>query len=308
MPPVVFALPGNESMAERLRAALDAESGSLATRNFSDGETYLRFATDPKDRNVVFVCTLDRPDDKALRLLFAADAARDLGASSVGLVAPYLSYMRQDRRFKPGEAITSRTFARLLSTHLDWLVTADPHLHRYTKLGEVYPIPARVVRSTPLLSEWISANVNRPFLLGPDMESKQWVSEVEGLIGAPYQVLRKTRYGDRTVEIAVPDASVVAGHTPVLVDDIVSSGRTMTVVADQLRELGLERPVLVAVHALFSEETYRGLKERAAAVVSANSVVHPSNAIDLSAVLANAVAEAMSGGFSVTSNKEENHK
>ncbi len=82
----------------------------------------------------------------------------------------------------------------------------------------------------------------------------------------------------------------------------------MTVVADQLRELGLERPVLVAVHALFSEETYRGLKERAAAVVSANSVVHPSNAIDLSAVLANAVAEAMSGGFSVTSNKEENHK
>lgn len=308
MPPVVFALPGNESMAERLRAALDAESGSLATRNFSDGETYLRFATDPKDRNVVFVCTLDRPDDKALRLLFAADAARDLGASSVGLVAPYLSYMRQDRRFKPGEAITSRTFARLLSTHLDWLVTADPHLHRYTKLGEVYPIPARVVRSTPLLSEWISANVNRPFLLGPDMESKQWVSEVEGLIGAPYQVLGKTRYGDRTVEIAVPDASVVAGHTPVLVDDIVSSGRTMTVVADQLRELGLERPVLVAVHALFSEETYRGLKERAAAVVSANSVVHPSNAIDLSAVLANAVAEAMSGGFSVTSNKEENHK
>lgn len=161
----------------------------------------------------------------------------------MGLVAPYLSYMRQDRRFKPGEAITSRTFARLLSTHLDWLVTAGLTLHRYTKLGEVYPIPARVVRSTPLLSEWISANVNRPFLLGPDMESKQWVSEVEGLIGAPYQVLRKTRrYGDRTHEIAVPDASVVAGHTPVLaVDDIVSSGRTMTVVADQLRELGLER-------------------------------------------------------------------
>jgi len=78
--------------------------------------------------------------------------------------------------------------------------------------------------------------------------------------------------------------------------------------SDQLRERGLERPILVAVHALFSEETYRNLREKAAAVVSANPVVHPSNAINLSAALADTVSEAMSGGISVTSNKEENLK
>ena len=304
--PLVVALPGNESMGERLRAALGAESGSLETRNFPDGETYLRFATDPRDRDVVLVCTLDRPDDKSLRLLFAADAARDLGASSVGLVASYLAYMRQDRRFQPGEAITSGTFARMVSSHVDWLVTVDPHLHRYASLDEVYSIQARAVRSAPLLSEWIKANVNRPFLLGPDVESEQWVSEVAGAIRAPYQVLQKTRYGDRNVEVAVPDLGMFAGHTPVLVDDIVSSGRTMTVTTDRLREQGLGRPVLVAVHALFLEATYRELQERAAAVVSADSVIHPSNAIDLSAILADAVAESMVGGFPITSNKEAN--
>lgn len=304
--PLVFALPGNESTAERLRAALGAESGSLETRNFPDSETYLRFATDPRDRDVVLVCTLDRPDDKSLRLLFAADAARDLGASSVGLVAPYLAYMRQDRRFQPGEAITSLTFARLLSSHVDWLVTVDPHLHRYASLDELYSIPARAVRSAPLLSDWIRANVKRPFLLGPDVESEQWVSEVAGVIGAPWQVLRKTRYGDRNVEVAVPDLGMFAGHTPVLVDDIVSSGRTMTVTADQLREQDLERPVLVAVHALFLEETYGGLKERAVAVVSADSVIHPSNAIDLSTILADAVAEMVGDGSPPTSKKEAN--
>jgi ribose-phosphate pyrophosphokinase len=304
--PLVFALPGNESMAELIRCALDGARGELETRNFPDGETYLRFVTDPKDRDVVLVCTLDRPDGKSLRLLFAADAARDLGASSVGIVAPYLAYMRQDRRFRPGEAITSRTFARMVSSHIDWLVTVDPHLHRYTSLDEVYPIPTRAVRSAPLLSEWIRAHVNRPFLLGPDVESEQWVSQVAGAIGAPYQVLRKTRYGDRNVAVAMPDLGMFAGHTPVLVDDIVSSGRTMSVTADRLREQGLERPVLVAVHALYSEETYRQLKKRAAAVVSANSVVHPSNAIDLSAMLADAVNEIMGDRFPTTSNKEAN--
>jgi ribose-phosphate pyrophosphokinase len=255
---------------------------------------------------VVLVCTLDRPDGKSLPLLFAADAARDLGAASVGLVAPYLAYMRQDRRFEPGEAITSGTYARMVSSHADWLVTVDPHLHRYASLDEVYSIPTRAVRSAPLLSEWIRANVDRPFLLGPDVESEQWVSEVAGLIGAPWQVLRKTRYGDRKVEVAVPDLGMFAGHTPVLVDDIVSSGRTMTVTADQLREQGLERPVLVAVHALFPEDVYRGLKARAAALVSANSVVHPSNAIDLSTILADAVAEMVGDGSPPTSKKEAN--
>jgi ribose-phosphate pyrophosphokinase len=304
--PIVFALPGNESMAGRLGDALGWEIGVLETRNFPDGETYLRFATDPRDRAVALVCTLDRPDDKSLRLLFAADAARDLGASNVGLVAPYLAYMRQDHRFQPGEAVTSLTFARMVSSRIDWLVTVDPHLHRYASLGEVYDIPARAVRSAPLLSEWIGANVSRPFLLGPDVESEQWVSEVAGAIGAPWQVLRKTRYGDRNVEVAVPDLAIFAGHTPVIVDDIVSSGRTMAVTADKMREQGLEPPVLVAVHALFSDETYRSLKGRAAAVVSANSVVHPSNAIDLSAILADAVAEAMGGALSINSNKEAN--
>jgi ribose-phosphate pyrophosphokinase len=51
---------------------------------------------------VIFLCTLDRPDEKILTLLFAAAIARELGAARIGLLAPYLAYMRQDRWFKRG--------------------------------------------------------------------------------------------------------------------------------------------------------------------------------------------------------------
>src|SRR3546814_2878173 len=80
------------------------------------------------------VCTLARPDDQFLQLLFAARLLRESGARSVQLVAPYLAYMRQDRRFHDGEALTSRQFAQLLSAEFDGLVTVDPHLHRYGNL------------------------------------------------------------------------------------------------------------------------------------------------------------------------------
>lgn len=292
--PILYALPGNEVVAALLCARLDAEEGLLETRQFPDGESYVRFATDPRGRDVVLVCTLARPDEKFLRLAFAAGAAKDLGASTVGLVAPYLCYLRQDTRFRPGEAITSATFAQLLSSQIDWLVTADPHLHRYSSLEEVYSVPARSVHAASLVSRWIGGNVENPLLIGPDIESEQWVSEVAGSIDAPYHVLDKTRHGDRDVEIDLPDLRDSGrGRTAVLVDDIVSSARTMTVTARLLAAQGLPRPIAIAVHGLFADGAWVELSLHAARVVTTNSVPHPSNGIDISGVLADAVCERL---------------
>lgn len=289
--PLIFALPGNEAMAARLCESFGCEKGILETRQFPDGESYVRYASDPAGRKVVLACTLDRPDDKFLRLAFAAAAARELGAKEVGLVAPYLAYMRQDRRFAPGEAVTSMTFAAMLSSAVDWLVTVDPHLHRYGSLGQIYSIPARVLHSAPLLAEWIGKNVTDPLLIGPDIESEQWVAEVAASVGAPYRVLRKTRHGDRSVDIEVPDLEPYSGRTPVLVDDIVSSARTMIETAGHLARQGMRPPVCVAVHGLLSKAAFRELSAKASAVVTTNSVPHPSNAIDLAPVIAAGVRE-----------------
>ena len=286
---LVIAMPGNERFASEIAAALGTETGQIETRHFPDGESYVRFRSDVRDRELVMVATLDRPDCKYLPLHFAAAAARELGASRVGLVAPYLAYMRQDRRFHEGEAVTSRTFARLLSSAFDWLVTVDPHLHRTGSLSEIYSIPAKAVHAAPLISDWIKANVVRPVIVGPDAESEQWVSNVAARTGAPYRVLSKERHGDRDVEISVPDLDDVRDRTPVLVDDIVSSGRTMIEAVRQLRARGLPAPVCVAVHALFADASYRALQDLGATVVSTDTVAHPSNTIESAGVVAECV-------------------
>jgi ribose-phosphate pyrophosphokinase len=225
-----------------------------------------------------------------LPLLFAAATARELGASKVGLIAPYLAYMRQDRRFKPGEAVTSREVAQLLSDGFDWLITVDPHLHRYSSLAEIYSIPTRVVHAAPLIAKWIEANVTDPLIIGPDSESEQWVAAVARDAGAPYSVLDKVRQGDRDVEIKLKDMKQWMGRTPVLVDDIISTGRTMIEAVRLLTSQGWTPPVCVAVHGLFADNADLALARAGARVVTSNSVSHATNAIDISEALVQSMA------------------
>ena len=221
---IPFGLIGADALAREL----GAEAARGEVRRFPDGEWYVRIDSPVVGRDVAVVCPLDQPDEKFLAASLAAGTARDLGASRVGIVAPYLAYMRQDCRFRRGEGVTSAYFARLISSTFDWLVTVDPHLHRRASLGEIYSIPTRVAHAAPLLAAWINGNVEKPLLVGPDGESEQWVSAVAEGAGAPYVVLEKTRRGDRDVEIALPSVGRYAGRTPVLVDDIVSTATTMS--------------------------------------------------------------------------------
>lgn len=289
---LILPLPGNVIFARQLADAGGWELGAIETRRFPDGETYVRILSDVADKQVDLVGTLARPDDGFLRLVFGADAARALGAREVTLIAPYLSYMRQDRRFQLGEAITSKTFARLLSSTFDRLVTVDPHLHRYPALSELYTIPAQTLHAAPLLADWIAAEVGMPFIIGPDEESEQWVSEIARRIGAPYAVLRKIRHGDRNVDVELPDLSQWKSHCPVLVDDIASSGHTLIEAARKLPLQGLQRPVCAVVHGVFAEDSYERLKALAERIVSSDSIPHESNAIRLAPLVAAAIASA----------------
>lgn len=291
MTALMVPLPGNDKLAGDLARRVGSDVATLVTRKFPDGETYLRYETPVAGRSVGLVCTLDRPDDKLLPLLFAAAAARDLKAAKVGLIAPYLAYMRQDRRFQPGEAITSNAFAKLVSGGIDWLLTVDPHLHRHSSLAAIYSVPAEVVHAAPLISGWIRSFVERPLLIGPDAESEQWVAAVAEAAGAPHLVLHKVRHGDREVEVSVPDVARWRSHTPVIVDDIVSTAQTMIETVGHLQRAQMPPPVCIAVHGIFAGTACDDLLAAGAAkVVTTNTVAHRTNAIDVVPLLADGLA------------------
>lgn len=291
MAPILLPMPGAEALAAAIAAALPgATLAELALRRFPDGEHHLRVGGEVAGADVRVVARLDHPDATILPLLFAADVLRDLGVRRVGLVAPYLPYMRQDRRFAPGEAVTSASFARLISRAFDSLVTVDPHLHRRRSLDEIFFIPTAIAHAAAPIGAWIAANIERPLVVGPDEEAGQWAREAARQAGAPCVILSKTRSGDRQVALTAPDLAAHAGRTPVIVDDIVSSGGTVGEAAGLLAAAGLGKPVVLAVHALIGEADMARLAPRIARLVSTDSVTHPSNAIPVAGLLAEALA------------------
>ena len=292
MKPLVVAMPGNEPFADALAAAAGMDRVPATVRRFPDGESYVRADPLVQGRRVSIACTLDRPDDKLVPLLLLAAAVREAGALSVGLVAPYLAYMRQDQRFHPGETISARHVAAWISRHFDWLTTVDPHLHRIAELSQIYGIATRVVHAGHSVAAWVRSKVRNPLLIGPDEESAQWVGDVASQANAPFVVLRKVRRGDREVEVSVPDVEHWRSHTPVLVDDIVSTARTMIAAVDHLRRAGMAPPVCVAVHAVFAQRAFEDLREAGAGdIVSCDTVAHPTNQISIVPAVAVAVRD-----------------
>lgn len=293
MKTICFALPNNEKLAKQLAARMNAEIGEAVIRHFPDGETYVRIISDVKDKRVVMVCTLHKPDDQLLPLYFFSQTAKSLGAKCTCLVAPYLAYMRQDKVFNPGEGITSEYFGRFISQFADSIVTVEPHLHRRASLSEIYAVPNAIVHAAPVLSQWIKDNIDHPLLVGPDSESEQWVKEVAAQAHAPFIILEKVRHGDRSVEISIPHTDQFQDHTPVLVDDIISTAKTMIETVNHLKRASMRPPVCIGVHAVFADNAYEDLlKAGAAQVVTCNTIHHESNKIDLTALLASSVENA----------------
>lgn len=286
---VLLPFPPQRTLAEAMAPLLDARVGRLDWRHFPDGESLVTIDENLDGVDVALVASLRDPDELALPLRFAAATAREFRARSVGLVAPYLAYMRQDKRFKPGEALSAPLFARFLEESFDWLVTADPHLHRNPELSKLYHIPVRRVATAPLIADWIRDNLPGGVLIGPDSESEQWVSTIAQRAGIPYQVLTKIRRGDRDVEVSLPSIDTAWSRIPVIVDDIVSSGRTLIETIGHLKRLDLPPAVCIVIHPVFAQDAYAQLLAAGVdRVVSTDSIPHPSNAISIAGLLAKA--------------------
>ena len=286
--PIIFSLFGHDSLTYKIQKKCHYKMGTLAIHQFPDEETVVRLNSEVRDRIVFFVANLLNPNSKILPLIYAAETARSLGAEQVILIAPYLTYMREDKAFEVGEGIASQFFAKLISSYFDQLVTIDPHLHRWHTLSAIYGIPTHSLHSTNIIATWIKSHIPNPILIGPDAESEQWVGTISENSLTPFTILEKTQLNETQIETSIPGIEQFVNYTPVLIDDIISTGMTMLETVKYLQLLEMHPPVCIGIHAVFAGKAYEALLDAGVMqIITSNTIPHISNAIDISTEIIN---------------------
>ena len=289
---LVIACSNGKVIGKKLALHLGASYSELWKEIFPDGELHLKFKTALKGKEVVLVQSLSpNPNDSLVELVFAIKTAKELGAKKVVVVAPYLCYARQDKRFHEGEIVSNKIASHLIQhAGADEFYTVAAHLHRVDSLSTLFSIKAANVSIPQEMADWIKKKLGKDtVVVGPDIESHRVGREVAKLVGSGYDTFLKKRVsGSRVKHTAVANV-YCQGKNVVIVDDIISTGGTILGAAKHLKRMGAKSVSAVCVH-LMTEAAGDKLRANGIKYVAAsNTIPSKYSVLDASKAIAKAI-------------------
>ena len=286
---LIIGCSNSRDLAKNISKNLKCDYSDLSVKKFPDGELYLKFETELKNQDVVLVQSLHPSDEALLELIFAIHTAKDLGAKKVRVVIPYLAYIRQDKRFNPGECVSSKIVGSLLSV-ADEIITIDPHLHRFKSLNEVFKTKAVKLSANDLIQDYISKNFKDPIIIGPDAESYQWAQSIAKKIKASAAILQKDRINSYEVHVKLNSEINVRNKELIIIDDIISTGKTILEAIKVIKKMKPKSITVISIHGIFADpSTLDFIKEYSTSIITTNTIKNPYSKIDVSKLISDSL-------------------
>jgi ribose-phosphate pyrophosphokinase len=286
---IVVGGSASPKLAARVAKLLKCPLVKPVLKRFPDGELYLRFPHDIAREHAVIVQSTPHPqNDNLIELLLMLDTAKDLGASEVTAVVPYLAYARQDKRFQPQEAVSLHTVLRLLkAVGASKLLTVDIHEEKSVRGS---PISIKNLSAMPLLGKHLGRlGLKDPAVLGGDQGAKERARMVAEEMGATYDYLEKKRVTPTRVTTK-PKSLKVEGRDVIIVDDIISTGGTMVTAAKILKRQGARRIYVACTHGILAGDSPQKL--RAAGVekiIATDTIERKESSVSIAPLIAQAL-------------------
>ncbi len=250
-PVKVIAGNAHPALAENLARELQVPLVTAEVGAFADGETRVHVAQDVRDSAVFIVQPTCPPvNDHLMVLALLADAVQAAGAARVTAIVPYFGYARQEQRSRPGDPRSAQVVGRLLGcVGFDHLVTLDLHA---PALESALPMPATLLRAEevflPRIKSW---GIKDLVVVAPDAGGMKRAQRFALALGTPLTVIAKDR--------PRPDAAAplqvlgqVRERVCLVVDDMASTGRTLSGAATALRQAGAREVHAVFTHAVMA--------------------------------------------------------
>lgn len=243
---MILSGSASQSLATELATELNRSLAPVSFSYFPDNEL---LATAPTDTDHAIIVASTPTAETHIELLQLQDAVREAGTPNITTVIPYMGYARQDSVFEPGQPISARIIAKALSIETDEIVLVTPHTHTIT---EYFSAPTTIIDAEPVLADPLPESLNNPLFLAPDEGAISIAITVRDAYGTgDTDYFEKTRLSGDEVEITPSDTSVT-DRDVILVDDIISTGGTMSTATRVLTDRGANRIIAACVHPVLS--------------------------------------------------------
>ncbi len=283
---LIASFPETEDICRKVAKSLGAKHTKIMTEDFPDSEFHLELKENPKNKTVVIISSMTKdPDEKLIETILAGGIAKDYGAKKVILVATYMPYMRQDKHFEKYDSFSSKHILELFR-NFDKVIAIDPHLHRIKKMQQAYG-KAESITTNWLVADYIKKRFGKEFsIVGPDAESTQWSSKVAGMLGSNVVILKKTRFSSRKIKQA--DIKGRLKENVIIIDDIISTGKTIIGAIKLARKHGAKRIIVIGIHGLLIGKSAEQIRKHAELITS-NTIQNKYAKIDVSPAIVKAL-------------------
>lgn len=269
----IFSGTANRSLAEGIAAHLERDPGKLIVERFSDGELYVKFEESVRGADVYLVQPTCPPvDENVVELLILLDALKRASAERITAIIPYYGYARQEKKDRPREPITAKLIADLLKTAgADRVTTMDLHADA---IQGFFDVPVDHLTALPLLITQIrKKNLENVIVVSPDEGRVKKARQVANALAAPLAVGYKYHPAHNVAEVS-HIAGDVEGRIPIIIEDMIASGSSISEAVEMLLAHGAQPEIYVAcTHGLFTGKAKQTLERpEIREIISTNTV------------------------------------
>ena len=261
--PLVFSTADYAYLGSAMAQQGGWELGTITRNTFPDGERYLRVDTDPADRDVILVGGTVS-ENATLELYDLACGLVTGGAYRLRMVIPFFGYSTMERAVRPGEVVTAKTRARLLSSipmasRGTQVFMLDLHVASIAHYFEGGTRTIHVYGKSLVMAAAKRLGGDDFVLASTDAGRAKWVESLANDLGVEPAFVYKRRVDGSTTEVTGVSAQV-RGRRVVIYDDMIRTGGSLINAAAVYRDAGAVSIDAIATHGLFPGDSLERIR------------------------------------------------